>query len=712
MNSDISYEDQPVPTQDHFNLESIVNNLPRELFQKSVAKTLRRLLFTFILMTVGYTLLTFIPWYCLPFIWAVIGCCFTAMYAISYDCLRGSFSSFPKLNSVIGTLVSLPLLMPYDSWRIQEFYKYKSVDTNHFESIVAGKLALFTASVRNWLSTNFTNLPKIWRPGNRLRIVLSFVWLHLFSAVFFTSLLLMLGVWGFAKFWLFPWVMYHIWMAGFYSYAYRVPFRDGMSIRFSISFPAKVPKWISFLTNDICYVISVSTPFISDGMELIRRKVPNYNLGETFEMMSNLLNKKLQESGAISYLDEVSPTVTSPPIADAKESTTMFSSLLLFAKKVNWIPALWLLSSPLIALYGLATTPVHSKTVWASVVMYMLSGLGITVGYHRYFSHRAFNANPFMRLMLLICGTSAFQGSCIWWAHGHRAHHRYVDTDKDPYNSRRGFFWSHIGWLLVKQDKSCIGKVDDSDLRQDPLLIFQDRYYLPLSITMSLLVPWLIAGFGWGDWRGGFYYVFILRSVLVSQSTFCINSLAHSVGSFTFSDAHTPRDCYWVSFLTFGEGYHNFHHEFPYDYRNGVFFFSFDPSKWLIWFFSLFNITYNLKRCPTNEIEKGRLQMLQKRTVEALKQLYWGPLDDELPYFTPKDVKDRVAEGSNLVIIDGAVYDVSHFLPNHPGGEAILKSYLGKDATKAFRGGVYNHSNYANNLLCNFKVGLLRTKSD
>jgi len=197
----------------------------------------------------------------------------------------------------------------------------------------------------------------------------------------------------------------------------------------------------------------------------------------------------------------------------------------------------------------------------------------------------------------------------------------------------------------------------------------------------------------------------MLKASLLSQCTFCINSLAHFIGDSTFDDQRTPRDCWWVSLLTFGEGYHNFHHQFPYDYRNGITAWAFDPSKWLIFFSSIFGFTKNLKRFPDEEIQKCALQMREKKLENEKTNYNWGPKLENLPEFTREQVKDRVAEGSSLIIIDGIVYDVLEFMPKHPAGIHYLKSYLGKDATEAYNGKVYDHSGAARNMLRMLAVG-------
>jgi stearoyl-CoA desaturase (delta-9 desaturase) len=283
-----------------------------------------------------------------------------------------------------------------------------------------------------------------------------------------------------------------------------------------------------------------------------------------------------------------------------------------------------------------------------------------------------------------------------------------VDTDKDPYNINRGFFWAHMGWLLVKQDPAKIGKTDTKDLDNDPLILFQDRYYMPLAFLSGWIIPTLIAGLVWGDWRGGFVYASLLRCVFVLQATFCINSLAHFVGVHTFDDRRTPRDSWWVSLVTFGEGYHNFHHEFPYDYRNGVNWYAYDPSKWVVYLMSFFGLTFDLKRFPDNEIWKGALQMVEKNAAKMRAKLNWGPDPISLPFYTMDEVEKRTQEGSSLMVIEGQVYDLTGF--SHPGGEKFIKVKLGKDATGAFNGEVYNHSNGARNLMSQMLVGRIKQK--
>ncbi|KAJ3023459.1 UNVERIFIED_CONTAM: hypothetical protein HDU68_008597 [Siphonaria sp. JEL0065] len=270
------------------------------------------------------------------------------------------------------------------------------------------------------------------------------------------------------------------------------------------------------------------------------------------------------------------------------------------SNEIDWVSTTILTTTPILALIGLATVPLQATTFWFAVGFYFFTGMGITAGYHRYWSHRSYDASRLWQVVILVAGTGAVEGSVKWWCHGHRIHHRFTDTDKDPYNAKRGFFWSHIGWMIFKEPKKV--KVDVSDLNKDSLLRFQHKYYLPLAILISFVLPTLIAGYGWGDFIGGFFFVGITRLVFLHHATFCINSLAHYYGDHTFDDKRTPKDNFITALITFGEGYHNFHHEFPSDYRNALEWYQYDPTKVVIWLASLGGLTDNLKSLPETEI--------------------------------------------------------------------------------------------------------------
>lgn len=135
-------------------------------------------------------------------------------------------------------------------------------------------------------------------------------------------------------------------------------------------------------------------------------------------------------------------------------------------------------------------------------------------GYHRLWSHRSYKACRSLEIFLILAGTSGVQGSCYWWACGHRSHHRYTDSELDPYNAKRGLLYSHIGWMLVTP-KIKPGKADISDLQKNAIVQWQHRWYFLLIIIFGYLIPMCVAGYLWKDWRGGFFYAGAVRITFV-----------------------------------------------------------------------------------------------------------------------------------------------------------------------------------------------------
>lgn len=373
---------------------------------------------------------------------------------------------------------------------------------------------------------------------------------------------------------------------------------------------------------------------------------------------------------------------------------------------INWRHVPVILLVPILGLVGAWFTTLHQKTLIWAIVYYFLTGLGITAGHHRLWCHRTYVASWPLRAFLLCCATASIQGSVIWWVEGHRAHHRYTDTNKDPYSVHRGLFWSHIGWLLVIEHDHPKGKVDISDLTSDPMLVWQDKAFDWFSPICALLFPTLVAGLGWDDWLGGLVYAGVLRLVFVHHATFSVNSLAHYLGDQPY-DNKSARDSMITAFATLGEGYHNFHHAFPSDYRNAIKWYQYDPTKWTIAIYRFLGLANGLNTFGDNEIQKGMIQTAQQRVDDWNARIHWGKPLSELPVIDMDDYRET-AKTKPLILISGIIYDVTEWLPKHPGGKAILRSAIGKDATAMFNGGIYNHSRIARNLLDDMRVGIVR----
>ncbi|KAI9593294.1 delta-9 desaturase [Syncephalis fuscata] len=375
--------------------------------------------------------------------------------------------------------------------------------------------------------------------------------------------------------------------------------------------------------------------------------------------------------------------------------------------RVNWPQAGLLLLSPLISLYAIFAIPITRPTLIWTILYYFVTGLSITAGYHRLWSHRAYDGRTPLKIIFALGGAGSFQGSIRWWSRGHRAHHRHTDTDKDPYGAHRGFFWAHIGWLLF-HPKDKLGYADVRDLEAEPVVAWQHRHYKWLAPFMSFVFPTLVAGFGWGDWMGGYFYAGILRLVIVHHATFCVNSLAHWLGHQNYDDLNTPRDHIVTALVTFGEGYHNFHHEFPRDYRNAIGWWQYDPTKWLIRICSWIKLAYGLRRFSHNEIRKGRVMMQEKAVIETKKTISWGTAAEDLPTYSWSEFQRECRENGHMwMVIDSFILDFASFIPDHPGGEQIIRSWRGKDATNAFNGGVHMHRRAARNLISAMRVGVI-----
>jgi len=245
-------------------------------------------------------------------------------------------------------------------------------------------------------------------------------------------------------------------------------------------------------------------------------------------------------------------------------------------------------------------------TLLLGVLWYGMCCLGITAGYHRSFSHRAYDASGLLRWFYLLFGAAAMQTSALEWCADHRDHHSFTDRQKDPHNIKEGFFWAHMGWIL--NNRSDRPEVDYSrvkDLDQQRGFRFQKRFYWPLAIGVGWILPALIASL-WGDVIGGLLLAGGLRVTLMLHATWCVNSVAHVLGKRTYSLAISARDSLITALITGGEGYHNFHHKFPADYRNAVRWYQYDPTKWFIWTMARLGLAYNLRRTTPQVVLAAR----------------------------------------------------------------------------------------------------------
>ena len=292
---------------------------------------------------------------------------------------------------------------------------------------------------------------------------------------------------------------------------------------------------------------------------------------------------------------------------------------------IIWTNILVLFLTPAAALIFV---PLYGFTIgydlfeWSMFILFMAAtGLSITAGYHRLWSHRAYDAHWLPRLFFAIFGACGLQNSILIWCADHRRHHKYVDrNERDPYSANRGFWFSHIGWILREYDSSDPSLDNTKDLARDPIVRWQHRYYLPLAIFTNTVLL-LAIGILHGKWLGVFLLAGLLRIVLNHHFTFFINSLAHRWGAQNFCTKNTSRDNHLLAFFTYGEGYHNFHHRFQYDYRNGVKWWHFDPGKWLIRTGSWLKLTRNLKKSNKLQIERARMAVQLDRALRRMEKI-------------------------------------------------------------------------------------------
>ena len=297
------------------------------------------------------------------------------------------------------------------------------------------------------------------------------------------------------------------------------------------------------------------------------------------------------------------------------------------AVKINWLNSIFLFATPVFALIGIILhwiyfSPPGLLELIVFIGLYFACGLSITVGYHRLFSHRSHNAKWPLVLFYSIFGAGSFQNSIIEWCSDHRRHHKMTDSEDDPYSASKGFWYSHIGWILLEEENFTNDFSNVKDLQQSKIIMWQHRNVFLIGALSGLILPaviGLIVG-GISGAIGCFVWAGLARVVFVHHGTFLINSAAHIWGTQPYSEENSSKDSFWLAFLTFGEGYHNFHHTFQADYRNGHKWYHMDPSKWWIQSFKYLGLNSDLKSTPKHSIEIAKVNMRFKKRADRLQR--------------------------------------------------------------------------------------------
>eukprot|EP01127_Copromyxa_protea_P006190 TRINITY_DN15_c0_g3_i1.p2 TRINITY_DN15_c0_g3~~TRINITY_DN15_c0_g3_i1.p2 ORF type:complete len:314 (+),score=52.30 TRINITY_DN15_c0_g3_i1:65-1006(+) len=293
-----------------------------------------------------------------------------------------------------------------------------------------------------------------------------------------------------------------------------------------------------------------------------------------------------------------------------------------FIKNANWPMVIYISLVHIAAIIGLYYLPsVSFKTIVWGFITYVLAGVGITGGAHRLWAHRSYSAHWTVRVILMLCNSMASQGTIFHWARDHRVHHKYSETPADPHNATRGLFFSHVGWLLVKKDPKVTEagrKMNMEDLIADPVVQFQKRYDPWWNLTWCFVIPGLVPYFGWNEsLAAGIFVCGALRYALVLHATWTVNSVAHQYGDRPYDKNINPRENGWVSFFALGEGWHNWHHKYPYDYATSEFgcFRRLNPTKVFIDTCAFFGLVWGRKRAV------AAWELAQKKLAENSKSV-------------------------------------------------------------------------------------------
>jgi stearoyl-CoA desaturase (delta-9 desaturase) len=274
-------------------------------------------------------------------------------------------------------------------------------------------------------------------------------------------------------------------------------------------------------------------------------------------------------------------------------------------------------------LYIYGVYRVLSQQLWLSWIVNFWygtwGGLSVTGGNHRLWCHRSYDAKLPLRIFLMLGQTMTGQYTVGSWSVGHRVHHKYSDEDADPHNTKRGFFFAHAGWLFRKEHPLVSLKerlYDYSDLDRDSVLVFQHKYYYYLWLIMSVFLPMSLQVLLAGDCLlDAFLLSVVMRNMSVYHDTAFVNSAAHMFGDRPYNETIDPRENYYVSLASFGEGYHNYHHSYPWDYKAGETGAGFNFTSVFIEIMHFFGQAYNLKVASKEVIEGGRDKVIQRKEI-------------------------------------------------------------------------------------------------
>ena len=267
-----------------------------------------------------------------------------------------------------------------------------------------------------------------------------------------------------------------------------------------------------------------------------------------------------------------------------------------------------------LGIVGMFTAPFTQWTTWIFFcIYYLISGLGVTAGAHRLWAHKCYKARMPVRILLMLFNCISFQNNILEWSRDHRVHHKFSETSADPHDARRGFFFAHMGWLMMRKHPDVLLKgrvVDMSDLKNDSVVMFQRKYYYILALICSVFIPTFTP---WYFWNESMLYSFLLcaafRYIITLHVTWLVNSAAHLFGNHPYDKSISPAENWFVSLTAIGEGYHNYHHTFPYDYAASEWGPSLNVTTCFIDICSALGLVYDRKQVSSNAISRVRSRL-------------------------------------------------------------------------------------------------------
>lgn len=314
------------------------------------------------------------------------------------------------------------------------------------------------------------------------------------------------------------------------------------------------------------------------------------------------------------------PTET-PRVHTTPHAGALGGAIIEQQRQKDWVNIAFLTLTPVIGIAGTAAYTWHTGfKLWMPLLlvgMYLAVGMSICAGYHRFFSHKSYEASAPVQLFYAFFGAMAAQNSILWWSSAHRVHHKYADRDWDPYNIRRGFWWAHILWIFYRNNEADHTFENSPDLKANKIVMWQHRWHKVILIVGGFGLPTLI-GAAFGDALAGLLWGGFGRIVVIHHTTFFVNSLAHSLGKPAFNDEASARDNWLVALVTLGEGYHSFHHRFPADFRNGIRWYHWDPAKWWIATLRWVGMAKGLISTPLPQIEQARMRAALRLVEEKI----------------------------------------------------------------------------------------------